>query len=272
MIKIVAVDLDGTLLDSKKQITTPTKQAINACIEKGIHFAFATGRIANELGNVRQQLPDVRYAITCNGAFVTDLKEKKLLSENTLGMEDVRRIYQLFQDEDMMFELFADGKVLTDAGCMQHPQDYCSKSLYQLVCQTRTGIENFSDYLKKRQRPVGKVNIFFRSAKIRDAAFEKVKTLPFAVTLQEETNLEFNKLGVDKGTGLQMLADYFAVDMREVMAIGDNNNDLAMLQTAGVSVAMENGREAVKKAADFITKSNDQDGVAFALLKFVFEK
>lgn len=272
MIKIIAVDLDGTLLNSKKEITTPTKQAINACIEKGIYFAFATGRIANELGNVRQQLPGVRYAITCNGAFVTDLKENRVLSENTLDMEDVRRIYRLFQSEDMMFELFADGKVLTDVGCMRHPQDYCSQSLYRLVCQTRTGIENFSDYLEKRQNPVGKVNIFFRSSKARDTAFEKVKALPFAVTLQEETNLEFNKRGVDKGTGLQMLADYFTVDMRDVMAIGDNNNDLAMLQTAGVSIAMENGREAVKKVADFITKSNDQDGVAFAIEKFVFGK
>ena len=116
------------------------------------------------------------------------------------------------------------------------------------------------------------INIFFPSSRERYGAKELSRDLPFYITSQEPTNLEFTKREVNKGTGLKMLAESLGIKRDSIMAIGDNNNDLPMIEYAGIGVAMENGLPEVKRAADFVTKSNEDDGVAWAIRKLVFQE
>ncbi|MDP4206080.1 MAG: Cof-type HAD-IIB family hydrolase [Bacteroidota bacterium] len=271
-IKLIASDLDGTLLDSNKQITEYTRTIIRNSVRQGVIFAFCTGRISNELVEIVAELPEIRYAITCNGAYVIDLLTEKVIHNNLIPMNNVRNIYKSLAGFDMMFELYADGQVYTDEKCLADLNRYGLLYRKELIYNTRIGIKDFSDYIRKREEPVGKVNISFNNQLVRDQAKEIVSRYPYDITCQKPINLEINREGVNKGYGLRKLAEFLNIERNEIMAIGDNNNDLSMLHFAGVSVAMDNAIDEVKRAADYVTMSNDENGVAFAIENYNNQK
>lgn len=269
MIRLVAMDLDGTLFNSKRQVDLMTQAVIRRYAKSGVIFAFCTGRISNELQDVITILPEVQYAISCNGAYAVDLWSGKELYQNTLSMEDVNRIYQHFSGFPMMFELFADGVVLTDQNCLNYLAQFQLRELEGHIRKTRKGVPDFADYLKERTDPVGKINIFFAGREILLKAREWGKQLPYDMAYQTKSNLEFNQIGVKKGKGLAHLAQRLGISKSQVLAIGDNNNDLSMREAVGTLVAMENACEDLKKIANWVTASNDADGVAVALKQFL---
>jgi Cof subfamily protein (haloacid dehalogenase superfamily) len=268
-VKLVALDLDGTLLNSKKQVSEYTKNVIKRLSNEGIIFTFCTGRIYNELVDLINELPFIQYAIACNGAFIHDLHKNEVIFENLLDMQDVRKIYHTFKDFRMMFEIFADGKVIVDERSLEHLLTTDLGVYRDFIIKTRKGIPDLYQYINERNQPVGKVNIFFDSKETRSKAMGACKDIHLDITMQEYKNLEFNRLGANKGSALQHLAEIMGFTSDEVMAIGDNHNDIAMLKYANYSVAMDNADEQIKTIARFTTKSNDENGVAFALETFI---
>lgn len=270
MIKLIAMDLDGTLLDSTKSLPAGNKDAIEKYAAAGIEFAFCTGRVKNELTPISNALPCVKYAITCNGAYVRDLVNDKEVSKDLLPMEMVRPVYKLLKEKGyaMMFELQADGVVYAQKSCIQHPECYGVDYIRQLIQETRVPVEDMGEYLEQRGKAVGKVNIFFPEPNIRSQAFHDLKNFPYDFSYSEPSNLEINKHGVHKGLGLKNLAEYLHLSLEKVMAIGDNYNDVALLKTAGCSVAMANSPEDVKQYAMYTTAGNDELGVAKAIERF----
>ena len=273
-IRLIAADLDGTLLTSQKTIDARTAAALAQAAQKGIALAFATGRTGVETDSLRALAPQVRYAVLCNGAFVRDLDTGALLAEEALPMETARTVLRRVAEagvpegaafyEAYMPELFCAEEILTDARCIPRAAkaEYgLTPALAKLLPRTRTPLADFPAAAHARTQPVGKVNFWFDTPARRDAVLARVDDLPCTITHQEKTNLEFNRLGVDKGLGLAHLARALGLSREEVMAFGDNDNDVAMLRWAGCGVAMAGAPRYVQEAARFVTEGNDDAGV-----------
>lgn len=273
MIKLVAIDMDGTLLDSRKELPDENRDTIEKYAKKGIMFAFCTGRVMNEIQLIWDKLPSVNYAVTCNGSLVYDISDRKQFRQihgDTLTMEEVRDIYE-FIDKlgyPMMFELQADGVVYAEKESIEHPEWYEIEYIRELLKETRVPVQNIKSYIYERTEDVGKINIFFPNMQIRNQVLEQLKVLDYDLAYSEPTNLDINKKGSNKGRGLEMLMRHLNLTTREVLAIGDNFNDIELLQTTPNSVAMGNAPQEIKDCANYITKSNDESGVAYAIKKF----
>ena len=268
---IVKAIAAGTLLDSNKNLSEENKKTVKEYEERGIKFTFSTGRIDNELEEVSSKMPYVKYGIMCNGAYVIDFENNKMLYSDLLDMSDVRYIYDTVKamDMDMMFELQADGVIYSERRCIEDTKRYNVYHIDEFIKKTRVPVENIGEYIASRDKPVAKVNIFFPTAEIRDEVVEKIKDINYDLSYSEGTNLEFNVKGTTKAKGLVALAEYLGISIEETMAIGDNLNDVDILKNAGVSVVMDNARDEIKKLGDFITLSNDENGVAYAIKKLV---
>ena len=276
MIKLVALDMDGTLLNSSKKLPEENRTTIENYASKGIEFVFCTGRVMNELELISGELPSVKYAITCNGAYVNDStlgKPDNEIFNDSLSIEEVSKIFYTIKAENlrMMFELQADGVVYAEEKCINNPEKYGVGYIKKLIKKTRVPVKNMEEYINSRLKNVGKVNIFFPDVDVRDKALKKLEGMDFDFSYSEPTNLEINKKGTNKGRGLQMLAEYLGVPIDETMAIGDNYNDIELLKTAGLSIVMANAPEEIKALGDYITLSNDDSGVAYAIKKFCNE-
>lgn len=194
-----------------------------------------------------------------------------MLYSDLLDMSDVRYIYDTVKamDMDMMFELQADGVIYSERRCIEDTKRYNVYHIDEFIKKTRVPVENIGEYIASRDKPVAKINIFFPTAEIRDEVVEKIKDINYDLSYSEGTNLEFNVKGTTKAKGLMALAEYLGISIEETMAIGDNFNDVDILKNAGVSVVMDNARDEIKKLGDFITLSNDENGVAYAIKKLI---
>lgn len=273
VIRLVAIDMDGTLLNSNKKLSKENQKTIEDYAKKGVMFSFCTGRVMNEIEIVSAKLPEVKYAITCNGSLVYDISDRecpRLIYGDTLSIEEVRTIYEFAEtlEFDMMFELQADGVVYADKKCIENPEKYGVGYIRELIQRTRVPVDNMQEYIYERSKDVGKLNIFFPNTNIRNKALKSFKKLNYEFAYSEPTNIDINQKGSNKGRGLRKLVDYLELTKDEVMVIGDNFNDLEMLQATPNSVAMANAPEEVKKYAKFTTLSNDQNGVAYAIKKY----
>lgn len=273
MIKLVAMDMDGTLLNSSKELSEVNRKTICEYAKKGVEFAFCTGRVMNELEDSARKMPYVKYAITCNGALVydiSDFKNCRLIHGDILTIEEVREIYDYLIKGGfhMMFELQADGVIYSSKKCIENPDEYGVGYIREFIKKTRISVDNIKDYIYNRTEPVGKVNIFFPDADTRYRALEYLEALDFELAYSEPTNLDINKKGANKGRGLGKLMNYLNLSKEETMAIGDNFNDISLLEATPNSVVMENAPEEIKKYGSFVTLSNDNNGVAFAIKKY----
>lgn len=273
MIKLVAMDMDGTLLNSAKELPEENRRTIEEYAKKGVIFAFCTGRAMNEIELVWDKLPSVKYAITCNGALVHDISDRdccKRIYGDMISMEEVRKIYE-FADKlgfTMMFELQADGVVYAEKECVENPERYGVGYIRDFIQKTRVSVNNIREYLYKRTEDVVKLNIFFPDTETRHKALDCLKVLDYDLAYSEPTNIDINKKGSDKGRGLKMLMKHLNLAEEEVMAIGDNYNDLKLLQATPNSVVMKNAPKEIKRYAGYVTLSNDENGVAYAIRKF----
>ena len=185
-------------------------------------------------------------------------------------MKEVREIYEFIEKMgvEMMFELQADGVVYASKYCIEHPKEYGVEYIEELIKKTRVPVEDIKKYIYERQEDVGKLNIFFPDAETRHKVLDAIKVLDYDFAYSEPTNIDINQKGSDKGKGLKMLMKHLNLMEDEVMAIGDNFNDLQLLQATPNSVVMANAPEEVKAYAKYVTLSNDDNGVAYAIRKF----
>lgn len=271
MIKLVAIDIDGTLLDSKKHLSEENSNTIKEYEEKGVKFAFSTGRVDRELEDVAKQLPYIKYGIMCNGAYVLDFENNKVLYSDFFEMSDVKKIYDLVKklDVDMMFELQADGVVYSEKRCIEDTYRYNVGHIDEFIKRTRVAVDDMGEYIQSRKEAVAKINIFFPSVQIRDTVLEKIKDINYDLAYSEGSNIEFNLRGTTKAKGLVKLAEYLGLDIDETMAIGDNYNDVDILKATKNSVVMGNAKDEIKKLGNYITLTNDESGVAYAIRQLI---
>lgn len=275
-IKLVALDLDGTLFDNSSRISKRNLTAIRSITDKGIHVVISTGRPFEEIPFDQIKGTGINYAITANGSGIYEISTGKCLYENAMDEELVTPILNFLLTRDIHMDAFIGGKGYTPIQCVETAQKLTvPSSIKNYIITTRTRLDNILQFIHENQLKVQKMTLNFYPA-ADGTLIDRETVRKFLVSNPSITtvcggynNLEFTRADANKGVGLRKLAEILGVNPDATMAIGDTENDLAIIEAAGIGVAMGNATDAVKARADYVTTTNTKDGVAAAIEHFI---
>lgn len=270
-IKMIGLDLDGTLLNTKKELTQYSRDVLKRAIDKGVLVLVATGRPFTGIPEELRTFPGMRYALTSNGARVLDTKENKVLIEELLPREDAIRALKVLRKYDTMQEIYFDGQGYADEEKMSEIHRYHhNPHMWEYVRKSRIVVPDVLKVAEQSDTDMDKIQGLFADMEERKQAWKELSNdNRISLVGSLKYNIEVNAAGVNKGKGLVRLGEILGIHREEIMACGDGDNDIEMLREVGFGVAMGNAEEEVKKAADYITETNDEDGVAKAIERFV---
>ena len=275
-IKLVALDLDGTLFDNSSRISKRNLTAIRSITDKGIHVVISTGRPFEGIPFDQIKGTGINYAITANGSGIYEISTGKCLYENAMDEELVTPILNFLLTRDIHMDAFIGGKGYTPIQCVETAQKLTvPSSIKNYIITTRTRLDNILQFIHENQLKVQKMTLKFYPA-ADGTLIDRETVRKFLVSNPSITtvcggynNLEFTRADANKGVGLRKLAEILGVNPDATMAIGDTENDLAIIEAAGIGVAMGNATDAVKARADYVTTTNTKDGVAAAIEHFI---
>ncbi len=269
--KLIAVDLDGTLLD-RDHVTIPEKNvsALRAARAIGVKVAVATGRSWSLVRNTVAPLGGLDYVISANGAAVLEVSTGRWLLQTGFPCETAGKLIDFLEERKIPFEFYCEGENYVRTGSLEGlpPEAMLSDGFAAAYQTVTTFVPDLKAALAGRR--VEKFDVFYvppdRAEAVRAGLWE---IAPMEISNALATNLEFTPTGVNKGTALQALARSLDLVPDEVMAFGDAGNDLEMLQWAGWSFAMENGADAAKAAARYLAPPNYEGGVGQMVERYV---
>lgn len=240
-IKLIALDMDGTLLDDDKNITDFTRDQINRAHRLGLQIVLSTGRPLSTCYSYVKDLNLDSYLITSNGGQIFS-KGHEVISEHLLDGDTLTFMYHLAQGLGMNTWV-----VSTEEPYYNHlPENHEQLQWLKFSCHSKDDV-------------------------ILDKMIEKLSYVEgVEISNASPINIEVNPIGINKAMGLEFVCEQLGLTMGNVMAMGDSLNDIKMLQEAGIGIAMANAQEAVKQVADYMTDSNNDDGVGKAIDRFVF--
>lgn len=271
-IKLILLDLDGTMLTSGKEISPRTYAALARAAEQGVHIVPSTGRFFAGMPQVVRDLPFVRYAVTVNGAQVYDRVEDRILRREEIAPPQAEAIYDQLDRLPVIYDCFLDGWGYMDQRNYDRIDQFISDPRVNNMVKTlRRPVADFRAFMREQDRPVQKIQMFFRDMELRQRAWRDLaeKFPDLAVTSSITNNLEINAGLATKGEALRFLCQYLGLDIRESMAFGDSANDRSMILAAGTGVAMGNADQDLQASADYVADTNDNDGVTKTIEKFV---
>lgn len=242
--RMIALDLDDTLLTKDKHVSDESKRWISKAVDVGIEVVFATGRGLERVEDIRQTLHLNTAMVLLNGADIWR-KPGDLLERHYIDKENMKTLYDMAKQTGAKFWGYSGARIIRG-------RDWTSDMLKQ-------------DWLKFGMR-------HHDEAVINDMRSQLQGTDTLEVTRSSRMNIEISKKGISKATGIQKICDIKNISIDQVMAIGDNLNDLHLIQSAGLGIAMGNSDTRLKEIADDITDTNDRDGVAKAIQKYIFSE
>lgn len=260
--KLMAVDVDGTLLNSEGILTEETKKAITACVDRGVIFTISSGRPIQGVEYLNQMLGLDLPFITYNGAMVVMGRSKEILYEQKLSSQNAKSIIELGKKFHTTIMVWMENKLYTN-----ELNDRTNK--YKEIAKVEPILIDDVDELIKNG--VTKILWYDEIEKIEKYQSEVGKYLFDSVNYHTSRPmfLEFVDINASKAIAMKRLGEHYGIEQSEMIAVGDGYNDLSMIDYAGLGVAMANSVEAIKQKADFITLSNDEDGVAHVINKFI---
>ena len=270
-IKLVASDLDGTLLNKNKEITPRLFEALKNLDDLGIYFVPSTGRPFGTVPQAIKELPFLKYVITSNGATIYDAEKKKNIIENYLTPEAVNAVIEIAKELPVITEYFINGKayIAKDVYDDLTPFDL-TESHKTYIKNSRTPVENFWEEMRRNDTVLENINLVFKDMELRKEVWDKLKALGLAsVTAATAINIEITSLFATKAQALEKLCDVLGFTRENVLAMGDGDNDMPMIQFAGIGVAMANGEEHIKQAADIIADDCNDFGAAKILEQII---
>ena len=276
-IKIIALDLDGTLLDSQKRLSDGNRAALEEAAAKGVLIVPTTGRFFGMMPQAIRDLPFVRYAITINGAQVYDRETGTAIVREEIPLDMALDIMRLLDGYDVIYDCYRSNWGWMTESLQNKAEDYATDAHYvKMVREFRNPVPELKAYLESTasEGDVQKVMLFARntpgSEAVTKAIAEAVRERfpQIKATSSTWNNLELNIETAHKGNSLRRFAEHLGYALDNCMAIGDGMNDLSMIEAAGLGVAMSNAHPLVIAAADHVTASNDEDGVAKAIRDF----
>lgn len=246
-IKIAFFDLDGTLTNDKKLISNNTYEALKKLKEKNIKIVFSSGRWDSYMLDYDSNLEIVDYLICNNGAQVYDVKNNCVIREDILKEEMILDIKKYCLSKNI--------KVIFNGLFKQFINDEpINTNIYQaiIICSKLVQVDNLIEFAKDKS---------FKITYISLAYYKKEENRNYSIN--------FNTITTDKGNSIKYLLDYLNIKKHESICFGDNHNDISMFNNCGIKVAMDNGLKELKDMADYVTISNDEDGVAYFINNYM---
>ena len=288
IIKLAALDLDGTLLDRSSKIGPRTLAALTAAMRRGVVVVPATGRGLSALPRVVAAIPGLRYALTSNGAAVWDLgpdplaavrsrygepgpgpvAEPVCLWRRTLPAGTARAVYALLDRYEGELNYFAGGRTFKTPAGLAWTKARMARLLSTEAKQADDGrftiLPDLHPYFEAHSGEIEKFCMFFASKAQADEVLPRLAALPGVEATQgSPDNVEATAAGVNKGAALLALAAQLGIPQAQVLAVGDSENDRKMLEAAGVAAVMANGMPSIQSLADIVSERDcDHDGVA----------
>ncbi|MGN0832811.1 MAG: Cof-type HAD-IIB family hydrolase [Kiritimatiellia bacterium] len=286
-LRLIALDLDGTLLDSQKRLSAVNRDALARAAAKGVLIVPTTGRFFGMMPPAVRDLPFVRYAITINGAQVYDRATETAIVREEIPLATALAIMELLDGYDVVYDCYRSNWGWMTQALQDKAADYATNEHYlRMVREFRKPVPELKAHLRATaaEGDVQKVMLFARNAESGGAAAEAARVLAdirrevavrfpaIRVTSSTANNLELNIASAHKGNALRRFAERLGLTLENCMAFGDGMNDFTMVEAAGLGVAMANAEDEVKRVAKDVTLSNDEDGVAKGIDKWIFSR
>ena len=279
-IRIIALDLDGTLLDSEKRLSEVNRDALQRAAAKGVLIVPTTGRFFGMMPPAVRDLPFVRYAITINGAQVYDRETDVAIVRDEIPLETALGVMEVLDRYDVIYDCYRQNWGWMTAALQEKAADYATNEHYlKMVREFRKPVPELKQHLRETTADgdVQKVMLFATNRE-RSTAIDCLRKLSdeisarfpeLKVTASTWNNIELNIRTAHKGNALRRFAEHLGLTLDNCMAFGDGMNDFTMVEAAGLGVAMANAEPEVKRVAKWIAPSNDEDGVAKGIEKWV---
>lgn len=271
--KLVAIDMDGTLLNSHDNVSEKTRLVLNKAIDRGISIVLSTGRIYKSASYFGHFIGLKSPIIACNGAVISSYNGEELIYESPINNNVLKDVVKLAERNNMYYHFYDSDTFYFNKSQSDFKKYY---NFYENKF-VKQGIK-LKSFTEPWDIVDSSTSSFHKLVFIEDDS-EKLMYLRqkleeiegISVSKSWHNNLEVMNEGVSKGNALKILAEILKINTSQIVAIGDNENDISMFKVAGLAVAMENGDKAIKEYAHVITDTNDNDGVARAIEKYVLK-
>ena len=285
MYKLVAVDLDGTLLNSYGEVTEYTKEVIKKVQQKGLKFIIASGRPMDSIKSISKDIGADKYFIAGNGAIIYDTQKQKIIYEKYIPKQKVLEIAKICEQNNIFYNIYTEKNVITQY--LKYNVLYYFKENLKKEPDKKTNImvvDNMYDFIKNSEEmKCIKITICDESKIIFNSIIKKLKNVKDIEVLDvlhmsrklikqgtEDVAIEYffteiTSSEVDKINAIKNLIKILNIDIKDVIAIGDNINDKKMIEEAGLGICMGQASEKIKEIANIVAEDNNNDGVAKAL-------
>jgi len=289
MYKLVAIDLDGTLLNSFSEISEKNKNTIQKAMDAGVEVVLASGRIVNSIRNFCQEIGNMNYLVAGNGSNIYDIKNEELIYNKYMDKEKVLKLVKICEENSIFYSVYTEHGIITKSlnyNVLFYHKENANKTeekkininvtedLYKyienstlekfpklVICDHDKGVFN---NIMKTLRQVKHIDVLDVGHMSRKFIENGTEIVPIEYFYTEITNENVNKWDA-----LQFLIEKLGIKPEEVMAIGDNVNDIKMIENAGLGIIMDNSAPYIKELADVVVADNNSDGVAEAIEKYV---
>ena len=288
MYKLIAIDLDGTMLNSYGMVTESTKQVIKNTINKGIEVIIASGRPIDSIKTIAKEIGSENYFIAGNGALIYDIKKDEIIYEKFMNKQKVLEIIKICEENSISYNIYTE-KTIIAKGLKYNVLYYYKENLKKEENKKTniTIVEDVYEYIKNLENEKFlKITVCDETKSVFNSIIRKLRTVEDIDVLDvlhmsrkmikqgtEDVPIEYyyteiSLKDVDKWNAIEYLANKMNISKDEIIAIGDNINDKEMIENAKVGIAMGQSTPVITEIADFVTSNNNEDGVAKALEKY----
>ena len=266
--QLLSLDMDGTLLNSAKQIPPETTAAIQELMKRGVEVVVGTGRGLAELADYRDAFKGMHYGLLVSGGLIYDFQQEKPLTLHALSLEQCQRLLEAAAEEDAMVHILTVQDSVAREQDIFHMEDFSMEvyqDMYERICDRQ---EDLARYVQEHADEILKINLYHRSTASRERSRQRLEGLGMNLVLAEKTGLEASPAGITKASGLKELCKLLNIPLAATVAVGDAPNDLEILQAAGLSAAMGNADDSIKEICDVIVSDNDHNGVLEVIKRY----
>lgn len=270
--QLLATDMDGTLLNEKKEISTENREAVNRALEMGKDIVFSTGRSLSETEPYFAAFPKMQYLLCESGALLYNIRQHKMLNREIIQPSVTQEILTYAAGRDVFLQIMIKGKSVFQQGILSQLEHYQNDHLREVFRDTGTFCPDVIAYCRASGWQAEKICIYHTSPEEREITLQHLRHLPITMAFSEKTSLEISPDGIDKGAALKKLCELLHINIQQVIAVGDAPNDHAILKIAGLAVAMGNAVDSVKQICQTVVADNDHHGVREAIEQYLLHE